>query len=172
MSVFDLIKGAKPTGGGEYFESGHEWIVLVNQVKQIQDRDTNADKAYIVECKVLTTTHPTVRPGSERSWYVDLNSKYPKMTASDLVAFGMIVGEVITGEPMEADEIDGDAIKALTMADQPLAGHVIKTLTYTKSGKTFTKHKWYVPTKDELTKATKVGVELGLMKPATKTAAK
>ncbi len=132
--------------------------------------------AFIVETKVLKMswaegTREAIRPGTDRSWYVGLQGEYPKMTASDLMAFAMVAGEAMTGEEIDPEDVDGDGVRALANEDQPLTGAMLKTVTFTKKGKTFTKHKWLVPSAAEKTEGTAIAVKLGLIEEPKKKAA-
>lgn len=168
MGVFSKVKESKASGGGQYFEPDHEWVVLVNAIKNIETR--KGDEAFIVECKVLTTTCDKVRPGVDRSWYVDMGLD---AAPGNVKHFLLVCSEQVDGEPIAEDDIDEAGILELCGEAQPWAGTIIGLKTWnkpTQAGNPFTRHTWRVLSDADVKRGHDVAVKLGLVKEEKKVA--
>ena len=111
---------------------------------------------------MLETDCPTVKPGAERNWYIDLDKD---AAANNLKDFGMAAGEALTGAPMADEEVDGAGLLELCTPEQPLLGFVLRTKTWnkpTKKGDDFTRHLWYGVNKEEFARAKASAEKLGI----------
>jgi hypothetical protein len=190
MGIYAKVRGAKTTGGGNYFEPDADWVVMVNAVKDIETRDEKP--AFIVECKVLESTCERVKPGAERSWFVDM---LKDAAAGNVKHFVMVATEQLTGEAVEDEKceacegsgkvgklgckdcdgtgmvsaIDEAGILEICSERQPYAGLILGLTTFnkpTREGKPFTRHKWTLLSSVQETKYEEVAVGLGLKKAA------
>ncbi len=186
MGVYDKVRSSKATGGGNWFEPDHDWVVMINEVKSIE---TRADyTAFIVECRVLQTDCEKVRSGAERSWFVDMTKD---AAPGNVKHFIEVAHEQLTGEPLEnidcdacdatgktgkitCPECDGEGkcspideagVLELCSERQPYAGLIIGLTTFnkpTREGNPFTRHKWTLIPEAQLKTYQDIAKKLGL----------
>lgn len=192
MGVYDKVRGARSTGGGNYFEPDHDWIVLINAIKDIEMR--SGDNAFIVETKVLETSCEKVRPGMERSWFVDMSKD---AAPGNVKQFIEMATEQMTGDPLslvdcdvcegkgtigktgkvcpdcegagKCSPIDEAGVLELCSERQPMAGLILGLTTFnkpTREGKPFTRHKWTLIPNIQIKKYEAIAEKLGLKEAA------
>ena len=164
MGVYSSVKDARSTGGGNYFEPDHEWIVIVTEVKDFEQR--NKDHAFIVECKVLETTCPTCRIGAERSHFIDMKQD---AAAGNVKQFIETATLQFSGEMPGPEDMDEAGIAMVYGPQQPFAGLILGLKTWnkpTKKGDPFTRHTYREITPEQVARARAVAEKLGLIKAA------
>lgn len=155
-SVFDVVNGAKPTEGGQWFEPDGEYVVMISGVKKGQSR--KRVDFFVVECRIVESDKEKLKPRREASWMVMLNND---------MAGKNIVGFVMAAYGCKDDEVDAAGVEEIVGKEQPLAGKLMRLTTIgtkTKAGTDFTVHKWYGLTEAELPKYEQLATELGIKK--------
>lgn len=162
MGIFKKVKDAKPTGSFDYFEPDAEWVVLVTGMKADETRKNVPFVA--TSCRVIETTCDRVRPGAERSWFVDMTKD---ASPGNIKQFAIEATGTSDEEfdAMSAEEVE-EACDALVGEDQPCANLIIGLKTKgitTRQNTPFTVHTWTRLPDDKVRAAAAKARELGIL---------
>jgi hypothetical protein len=134
ITGYGAIHEAKYSEGGTYILPGvYRFEVLA--CKHITTR--KKQDAFVVELKVLESTHPQRLPGSSCSWMVTLD-KEP--------ALGNIKQFIMAATGCEEGAVTEQVVLAIVGTENPLKGTLMRCSAVeisTKAGRPFTKVKWF-----------------------------
>ena len=145
MGLFDNIKGARGTEGGQYFLPGTH-LVRIQKCKQAQTR--MGKDFFVAECEIVETNNEDMKIGSSYSFFV-LFDEYPELSLGNVADFmnaGMASYFIQNGEEVpEGFEVDTDVAEAIAGEENILVGTLLNVEAFikqTRAGKDFTKFKW------------------------------
>lgn len=144
------INDEKGTEGGLYFAPGN-YVAEIQRCKMI--KTLKKDDAFVAEFKVIESDVVKIGPGSEPSFFVNMDGKHPKLALGNVADFmraGLAALAAAAGEecpPIDEIELDTPTCEAITGADNILAGVKLAIYAFnkpTQAGKDFTRIKWRV----------------------------
>jgi hypothetical protein len=146
MGIYDNVGNAAIGQGGNYLQSGHQYLVEIARVFVKQGR--KGDVFTIAELVVHESDDPKNPPGFKASWTVNMSQD--ASLGNLIVFFGACVGIAVEDEARLRKEITTAFCEYSVSPQNPLKGKLVEVEVHeiiTKAGKPFSKHIWKPTTK-------------------------
>lgn len=140
---FGQIEKVDPVQRGTPFEAGI-YLVEIHACKGVEGQ--MGDEFWVTEVKVIESDNEKIKVGGQYSHVIKLtNTKAGTAPWSEVKAFVCAALDISAGDKAVTDKIGEKICLYIIGPDKPLEGLKMRlqcTMTKTREGKDFTRHKW------------------------------